>query len=245
MGWIARSQLASAVSNAGGARHHRDVDQARSTRAWPRSPACATSPTSRSASTSPQAVHRASRASSTSWPIRACKFVTTSAGIARQVHLPTLEGRGLTVYPRRAQPARSALKAVDAGVDGLVVEGGEGGGFKNPDAVVDAGAAAGWCASAPTSPIIAAGGIRRRPRAWRPPSRSAPRASRWARRFVSAGREPGSMPNPQAGDRRGRRHRHHHAEPQIEPLRACAGRPSAPRRSTGSRLVRPIDLRVV
>ena len=29
----------------------------------------------------------------------------------------------------------SALKAVDAGVDGLIVEGGEGGGFKNPDDV--------------------------------------------------------------------------------------------------------------
>ena len=27
---------------------------------------------------------------------------------------------------------RAAQKAVDAGVDGLVVEGGEGGGFKNP-----------------------------------------------------------------------------------------------------------------
>ena len=29
----------------------------------------------------------------------------------------------------------SALKAVEAGVDGLIVEGGEGGGFKNPDDV--------------------------------------------------------------------------------------------------------------
>ena len=29
----------------------------------------------------------------------------------------------------------SALKAVGAGVDGLIVEGGEGGGFKNPDDV--------------------------------------------------------------------------------------------------------------
>ena len=27
---------------------------------------------------------------------------------------------------------KAALKAVEAGVDGLVVEGGEGGGFKNP-----------------------------------------------------------------------------------------------------------------
>ena len=40
----------------------------------------------------------------------------------------------------------AAMKAVDAGVDGLVVEGGEGGGFKNPRDVATHGAAYRWCA---------------------------------------------------------------------------------------------------
>ena len=54
---------------------------------------------------------------------------------------------------------RAALKAVDAGVDGLVVEGGEGGGFKNPRAGGDDGAAAAGGGSKVDVPIIAAGGI--------------------------------------------------------------------------------------
>ena len=61
------------------------------------------------------------------------KFVTTSAGSPAKL-LPTLKAAGLIVYHVVPNLA-SALKAVDAGVDGLVVEGGEGGGFKNPDDV--------------------------------------------------------------------------------------------------------------
>jgi len=61
------------------------------------------------------------------------KFVTTSAGSPAKL-LPTLKANGLIVYHVVPNLA-SALKAVDAGVDGLIVEGGEGGGFKNPDDV--------------------------------------------------------------------------------------------------------------
>ncbi|HTE36930.1 MAG TPA: nitronate monooxygenase, partial [Reyranella sp.] len=61
------------------------------------------------------------------------KFVTTSAGSPAKL-LPTLKAAGLIVY-HVVPNLSSALKAVDAGVDGLVVEGGEGGGFKNPDDV--------------------------------------------------------------------------------------------------------------
>jgi len=61
------------------------------------------------------------------------KFVTTSAGSPAKL-LPTLKAAGLIVYHVVPNLA-SALKAADAGVDGLIVEGGEGGGFKNPDDV--------------------------------------------------------------------------------------------------------------
>ena len=61
------------------------------------------------------------------------RFVTTSAGSPAKL-LPTLKAAGLTVYHVIPNLA-SAIKAVEAGVDGLVVEGGEGGGFKNPDDV--------------------------------------------------------------------------------------------------------------
>ena len=61
------------------------------------------------------------------------KFVTTSAGSPAKL-LPTLKAAGLIVY-HVVPDLSSALKAVEAGVDGLVVEGGEGGGFKNPDDV--------------------------------------------------------------------------------------------------------------
>ena len=52
----------------------------------------------------------------------------------------------------------AALKAVDAGVDGLVVEGGEGGGFKNPRDVATM-VLLPLVASKVDVPIIAAGGI--------------------------------------------------------------------------------------
>ena len=61
------------------------------------------------------------------------KFVTTSAGSPAK-YINKLKEAGLTVY--HAVPSLAgALKAADAGVDGLVVEGTEGGGFKNPEEV--------------------------------------------------------------------------------------------------------------
>ena len=53
---------------------------------------------------------------------------------------------------------RAALKAVDAGVDGLIVEGGEGGGFKNPRPVSSL-VLLPLVRSRVDVPIIAAGGI--------------------------------------------------------------------------------------
>ncbi|MFP6563353.1 MAG: nitronate monooxygenase [Myxococcota bacterium] len=61
------------------------------------------------------------------------RFVTTSAGNPNQ-YTRALKDAGLTVF-HVVPTLRAARKAVDAGVDGLVVEGGEGGGFKNPSPV--------------------------------------------------------------------------------------------------------------
>jgi enoyl-[acyl-carrier protein] reductase II len=60
-------------------------------------------------------------------------FVSTSAGNPMR-YTDQLKSAGLTVF--HVVPSLSAaLKAVEAGVDGLIVEGGEGGGFKNPQDV--------------------------------------------------------------------------------------------------------------
>jgi enoyl-[acyl-carrier protein] reductase II len=61
------------------------------------------------------------------------KFVTTSAGDPTK-YVNVLKDAGITVY--HAVPSlQGALKAANAGVDGLVVEGTEGGGFKSPEEV--------------------------------------------------------------------------------------------------------------
>lgn len=61
------------------------------------------------------------------------RFVTTSAGSPAKFVAP-LKAAGIVVY-HAVPTVDAALKAVDAGVDGLVVEGAEGGGFKNPEEV--------------------------------------------------------------------------------------------------------------
>ena len=58
------------------------------------------------------------------------RFVTTSAGDPTK-YTRALKDAGLTVF-HVVPSLAGALKAIAAGVDGLVVEGGEGGGFKNP-----------------------------------------------------------------------------------------------------------------
>lgn len=84
------------------------------------------------------------------------RFVTTSAGDPRQ-YTATLKSAGLTVF-HVVPTLAAALKAVEAGVDGLVVEGGEGGGFKNPRDVATM-VLVPLVASRVDVPIVAAGGI--------------------------------------------------------------------------------------
>jgi enoyl-[acyl-carrier protein] reductase II len=61
------------------------------------------------------------------------RFVTTSAGSPAKFVGP-LKDAGITVY-HAVPTVDAAVKCAEAGVDGLVVEGGEGGGFKNPEEV--------------------------------------------------------------------------------------------------------------
>jgi len=154
MGWIARSQLASAVSTAG---------------------ACGIIETSsgeldavkeeirrmRDLTDKPFGVNIA-QAFVTDPQIadfvieQGVRFVTTSAGSPTK-YTSTLKAAGLTVY-HVVPTLQAALKAVDAGVDGLVVEGGEGGGFKSPTPVSTM-VLLPLIRSRVEVPIIAAGGI--------------------------------------------------------------------------------------
>ena len=84
------------------------------------------------------------------------KFVTTSAGDPTK-YTKQLQDAGLTVF-HVVPTLKTALKAVAAGVDGLVVEGGEGGGFKSPQDVSTM-VLLPLVASKVDVPIIAAGGI--------------------------------------------------------------------------------------
>lgn len=84
------------------------------------------------------------------------RFVTTSAGDPRK-YTSTLKAAGLNVF-HVVPTLRAALKAVDAGVDGLIVEGGEGGGFKNHKEVSTM-VLLPLIRSEVDVPIIAAGGI--------------------------------------------------------------------------------------
>jgi enoyl-[acyl-carrier protein] reductase II len=83
-------------------------------------------------------------------------FVTTSAGDPTR-YTRQLKDAGLTVF-HVVPSLRAALKAVEAGVDGLVVEGSEGGGFKNPKDVSTM-VLLPLVASKVDVPIIAAGGF--------------------------------------------------------------------------------------
>jgi enoyl-[acyl-carrier protein] reductase II len=60
-------------------------------------------------------------------------FVTTSAGDPTR-YTRMLKDAGVTVYHATAT-LRGAIKAVDAGVDGLIVEGAESAGLRNPEEV--------------------------------------------------------------------------------------------------------------
>ena len=133
MGWIARSTLASAVSRAGGL----GVIETSSGE----SENCQREITHMLASGLPFGVNLPIRFLKDEAMLRfvcesaakGLRFVTTSAGSPAKFIAP-LKAAGLVVY--HAVPTlETALKCVDAGVDGLVVEGAEGGGFKNPEEV--------------------------------------------------------------------------------------------------------------
>ena len=128
MGWIARSQLASAVSNAGALgiieTSSGELDAVREEIIK-----------MRDLTDKPFGVNIAQAfvrdPNIVQFVIdQGVKFVTTSAGNPER-YTQELKSAGLTVF--HVVPTLSAaLKAVEAGVDGLVVEGAEGGGFKNP-----------------------------------------------------------------------------------------------------------------
>jgi enoyl-[acyl-carrier protein] reductase II len=84
------------------------------------------------------------------------RFVTTSAGNP-EVYTPALHEAGITVF-HVVPNLRTALKAVAAGVDGIVAEGGEGGGFKSSRDVASMVLVPLVCSKVDV-PVIAAGGI--------------------------------------------------------------------------------------
>ena len=84
------------------------------------------------------------------------RFVTTSAGDP-SLFVPLLKEAGITAF-HVVPSLRGALKAVACGVDGLVVEGIEGGGFKNADGASTM-VLVPMIAARVDVPIIAAGGI--------------------------------------------------------------------------------------
>lgn len=154
MGWIARAQLAAAVSNAGGfgvietssgeldairdeIRRMRDLTDrpfgVNIAQLFVRDPAIVDFVVA-----------------------QGVRVVTTSAGDPRR-YTAQLKAAGLTVF-HVVPSLEAALKAVAAGVDGLVVEGGEGGGFKNPRDVATMVLVPLVCSRVDV-PVIAAGGI--------------------------------------------------------------------------------------
>lgn len=131
MGWIARRQLASAVSRAGGL----GIIETSSGE----TEACIAEIRAMRATGLPFGVNLPIRFLKDDAMLRfvcdeaGVRFVTTSAGSPAKFIAP-LHAAGITVY--HAVPTlETALKCVDAGIDGLVVEGAEGGGFKNPEEV--------------------------------------------------------------------------------------------------------------
>ncbi len=130
MGWIARSTLASAVSRAGGL----GIIETSSGE----TEACQREIRAMVASGLPFGVNLPIRFLKDDAMLRfvceaGIRFVTTSAGSPAKFIAP-LKAAGIVVY--HAVPTlETALKCVEAGVDGLVVEGAEGGGFKNPEEV--------------------------------------------------------------------------------------------------------------
>jgi enoyl-[acyl-carrier protein] reductase II len=154
MGWIARSQLSSAVSNAGGMgiieTSSGELDAIREEIRK-----------MKTLTSKPFGVNVAQAFVRDPGIIsfiidQGIKFVTTSAGDPMK-YTSTLKDAGLTVF-HVVPSLAGALRAIEAGVDGLIVEGGEGGGFKNPKDVASMVLVPQVC-EAVDVPVVAAGGI--------------------------------------------------------------------------------------
>lgn len=128
MGWIARSQLASAVSAAGGmgmietssGENEAIVEEIRKMKTLTDKPFCVN--IAQAFIRDPSIIDMIIE--------EGVKTVTTSAGNPNKF-TKILKDAGLNVF-HVIPTLDAAQKAIDAGVDGLIVEGGEGGGFKNP-----------------------------------------------------------------------------------------------------------------
>ena len=154
MGWIARSQLASAVSNAGGLgiieTSSGELDAIREE-----------IKRMRELTDKPFGVNIAQAFVRDPDIVQfvidqGVRFVTTSAGSPER-YTEQIKSAGLTVF-HVVPSLAAALKAVACGVDGLIVEGGEGGGFKNPREVASM-VLLPLVRSKVEVPIIAAGGF--------------------------------------------------------------------------------------
>lgn len=154
MGWIARSQLSSAISNAGGmgiietSSGELDAirDEIRKMKTLTDKPFGVN-------------VAQAFVRDPNIIPFiidQGVKFVTTSAGDPMK-YTATLKEAGLTVF-HVVPSLAGAMRAIEAGVDGLIVEGGEGGGFKNAKDVASMVLIPQVC-EAVDVPVVAAGGI--------------------------------------------------------------------------------------
>lgn len=154
MGWIARSQLASAVSRAGALgiieTSSGDLEAVR------REILAMKSLTDRPFGVNIAQLFVRDESIADFVVEQGVRFVTTSAGDPTK-YTAKLKAAGLTVF-HVVPTLAAALKAVEAGVDGLVVEGGEGGGFKNPKDVSTM-VLLPLVAEHVDVPIIAAGGI--------------------------------------------------------------------------------------
>lgn len=154
MGWIARAQLASAVSNAGGMgiieTSSGELDNIKLEVAK-----------MRELTDQPFGMNVALSYVKGSNIIdfvieQGIRFVTTSSG-SPAVCTEAFQQAGIKVF-HVVPTLEMAMKAMDAGVDGLIVEGGEGGGFKNPSPVSTM-VLLPLIRSRVDVPIIAAGGI--------------------------------------------------------------------------------------
>jgi enoyl-[acyl-carrier protein] reductase II len=154
MGWIARAQLASAVSNAGGMgiieTSSGELDAIRHEIAQMRTL------TQRPFGVNIALAYVRDPGIVSFVVDQGVRFVTTSAGDPTR-YCQALKQAGLTVF-HVVPTLAAALKAVEAGVDGLIVEGGEGGGFKNPRDVSTMVLLPLVCSQVDV-PVIAAGGF--------------------------------------------------------------------------------------